>query len=208
MTNPPSDPSEPSGREQPPSPYERPGEQPPSPYASPGDQPPYQPPGEQPPSPYEPPAERSPYAPPPDRSPFGPPPEPSPPEPDQPPRPPAPDQPPFGQPGGYPPGPQWGHQPPYAPQVPYGQYGPPPTGPVRTNVLAILSLIFAFVFAPAGIVLGHLAKRQLRTSGEEGDQLATWGLILSYVFTALGLLACCGWIAVVLLANADGGGTY
>ncbi|PWU49029.1 hypothetical protein DLJ47_27190 [Micromonospora sp. S4605] len=75
-------------------------------------------------------------------------------------------------------------------------------------MLAILSLVFAFVFSPAGIVLGHLAKRQLRTSGEEGDQLATWGLILSYVFTGLGLLICCGWIALVAFAGVDGGMTY
>ncbi|MET7750543.1 DUF4190 domain-containing protein [Micromonospora sp. NPDC005367] len=183
MTNPP--PSDPSGHEQPPSPYEPPHDQPPagppperSPYAAPSDEP----------SPFGPPPERPPYLPPADEAPA----------------PPAPDQPPFGHPGGYPPGPQWGQQPPYAPQPPYGQYGPSPSGPVRTNVLAILSLVFAFVFAPAGIVLGHLAKRQLRTSREEGDQLATWGLILSYVFTALGLLACCGWLAVVILASNNG----
>ena len=117
-------------------------------------------------------------------------------------------QPSYEQPGQPPHAPQWGQQPPYAPQGPYGQYGPPSPGGPRpgggTNVLAILSLVFAFVFAPAGIVLGHLAKRQLRTSGEEGDQLATWGLILSYVFTGLGLLVCCGWIALVAFAGFDG----
>ncbi|MCM0674218.1 DUF4190 domain-containing protein [Micromonospora phytophila] len=116
-------------------------------------------------------------------------------------------QPSYEQPGEQPHGQQWGHQPPYTPQVPYGQYGPP-SGPGRggggTNVLAILSLVFAFVFAPAGIVLGHLAKRQIRNTGEEGDQLATWGLILSYVFTALGLLICCGWIALIALTGNDG----
>ena len=97
-----------------------------------------------------------------------------------------------------------GPQPPYAPP-PYGQYGPGVrTGAGGTNVLAILSLVFAFVFSPAGIVLGHLAKRQIRTTGEEGDQLATWGLILGYVFTGLSLLACCGWIALVAFAGNDG----
>uniref|UniRef100_A8M1X1 DUF4190 domain-containing protein n=2 Tax=Salinispora arenicola TaxID=168697 RepID=A8M1X1_SALAI len=84
-------------------------------------------------------------------------------------------------------------------------YGPPRRP--ATNVLAVLSLVFAFVFAPAGIVLGHLAQRQLRTSGEAGGQLATWGLILSYIFTALGLLACCGWVALVAIGGNDGG-TY
>lgn len=152
--------------------------------------------------------------------------QPHPPDPDQPPQPPSPHEPPpspyeppsaswvqpppdepgpsgWGQQHG--PGQQWGQQPPYAPQVPYGQYGPPSAQRRGgTNVLAVLSLIAAFVFAPAGIVLGHLAKRQLRTSGEDGDQLATWGLILSYVVTALYVLACCGLLALMIWAGADG----
>ncbi|MEU8259140.1 DUF4190 domain-containing protein [Micromonospora sp. NPDC048999] len=126
-------------------------------------------------------------------------------EPEQPPSPYEP--PPYGQPYGHPQQPPWGQQPPYAPQPPYGQYGPPGQGPRGggPNVLAILSLVFAFVFAPAGIVCGHLAKRQIRQTGEEGGQLASWGLILSYVFTALGLLVCCGWIGLVIWANSDNG---
>ncbi|MFG2053786.1 DUF4190 domain-containing protein [Micromonospora sp. NPDC048930] len=138
-------------------------------------------------------------------------------DPDQPPSPYEP--PPYGQPYGQPYGdqpqqPHWGHQPPgggqppYAPQPPYGQYGPPGEPPRPRggpNVLAVLSLVFAFVFAPAGIVLGHLAKRQIRQTGEEGNQLATWGLILSYVFTVIGLLACCGWIGLAWWANSDSG---
>jgi hypothetical protein len=174
-------PSGPPGNEPPPSPYEPPPDQ--SPYAPP-------PSGQ---SPYGPPPERSPFGPPPERSPYGPP---------------ADDPSPHSYPGPHPPG-HWGQQPPYAPQGPYGQYGPPPSGPGRgTNVLAILSLVFAFVFAPAGVVLGHLAKRQIRTSGEEGDQLATWGLILGYVFTGLTLLACCGWLALVIIGNSGGSGGY
>ncbi|WP_320065687.1 DUF4190 domain-containing protein [Micromonospora sp. RTGN7] len=102
----------------------------------------------------------------------------------------------------------------YGPHVQPGQYGPPPgygqygqqSGPVRgTNILAVLSLVFAFVFAPAGIVLGHVAKRQIRRTGEEGDQLATWGLILGYLFTVIGLVACCGWIALLSWGGSDGG---
>ncbi|MFG1803397.1 DUF4190 domain-containing protein [Micromonospora carbonacea] len=104
-----------------------------------------------------------------------------------------------------------------APPPGYGQYGPPPgqgqypppAGQGRgTNVLAVLSLVFAFVFAPAGIVLGHLAKRQIRRTGEDGDQLATWGLILSYVFTVIGLIACCGWLGLVFWGGSTGGSSY
>jgi|HigsolmetaAR206D_1030411.scaffolds.fasta_scaffold03125_8 hypothetical protein len=116
----------------------------------------------------------------------------------------------HGEPGGYgryeQPGGYGGHGP---PGTPY----PPPPGPYGEprgyNVLAILSLVFAFVFAPAGIVLGHLARRQIARSGEQGDQLALWGLVLSYVFTALYVIVCCGWLALVIWAGADGnGGTY
>lgn len=110
------------------------------------------------------------------------------------------DQPPQGQ------QPHWGEQPPYTPQPPYGQYGPPQQSG-NTNVLAILALVFAFVFAPAGIVLGHLAKRQLRQTHEQGEQLARWGLILSYVFTGLYLLFCCGWLGLVIWAGSNDGTT-
>lgn len=67
--------------------------------------------------------------------------------------------------------------------------------------MAILSLVFAFVFAPVGIVLGHIAKKQLKQTGEQGDGLATAGLVLSYVFTGLAVLACCG-AAIAAVASA------
>jgi hypothetical protein len=97
---------------------------------------------------------------------------------------------PYGQ---YPPAqPQYGQGYPGYQQQPYGGYAQPR----GTNLMAILSLVFAFVFAPAGIVLGHIAKKQLRTSGEEGGGLATAGLVLSYIFTGLAVLLCCGGLAL------------
>jgi hypothetical protein len=78
-----------------------------------------------------------------------------------------------------------------------------------TNVMAILSLVFAFVFSPAGIVLGHLAKKQIRQTGEQGDQLATWGLALSYIFTGLTVLGCCAGIALAIIGGGtSGAGAY
>ncbi|MEV4618183.1 DUF4190 domain-containing protein [Asanoa sp. NPDC049573] len=96
---------------------------------------------------------------------------------------------PYAQPNAYgQPDPYAQAYPGYAPQQP--AYGYPQAR--GTNVMAILSLVFAFVFAPAGIVLGHIAKKQLRTSGEDGSGLATAGLVLSYIFTGLSVLICCG----------------
>jgi hypothetical protein len=78
----------------------------------------------------------------------------------------------------------------------------PGTGAVPgTNVMAILALVFAFVFAPLGIVFGHIAKRQIRRTGEGGSGLATAGLVLGYIFTILFVVS---WIAIFVLAANSG----
>jgi hypothetical protein len=92
---------------------------------------------------------------------------------------------------------------PYGVQPPMGKgYGnPTPYGPGYgaargTNGLAIASLVCSLVGlltclgAPIGIVLGHIAKGQIKTSGEDGDGLATAGLITGYIVTALYLGVC------------------
>ena len=68
-----------------------------------------------------------------------------------------------------------------------------------TNVMAILALVFAFIFAPAAIVLGAVAKRQIRQTGEQGAGLATAGFWLGIVFTVLGVL----WVAFVVIVAAS-----
>ncbi len=54
--------------------------------------------------------------------------------------------------------------------------------------MAILALVFAFVFSPLGIVFGVIGRRQIAESGEEGRGLATAGLVLGIVFTVLVVL--------------------
>jgi len=63
--------------------------------------------------------------------------------------------------------------------------------------MAILALVLAFVFPPAAIVLGHMSKKQIKQTGEEGGALATTGLVLGYIFTGATLLFCC----VIALAS-------
>jgi hypothetical protein len=88
----------------------------------------------------------------------------------------------------------------------YGQpgypYAPPPVA--STNTMAILALVFAFVFAPAAIVLGHIAKKQIRQSGEQGGGLATAGLVLGYIFTGIMVLYCAGVIVAIVIGAANG----
>lgn len=62
----------------------------------------------------------------------------------------------------------------------------------KTNTLAILSLVFAFVFWPLGIVFGHGALRQIRRTDESGRGLAVAGLVLGYVAFAFGVLLVVG----------------
>jgi len=49
--------------------------------------------------------------------------------------------------------------------------------------MAIASLICAFVFAPLGIIFGHVSLSQIKRTGEEGHGLAIAGLIISYLIT-------------------------
>lgn len=76
-----------------------------------------------------------------------------------------------------------------------------------TNTLAIITIIAAFVLPLAGIITGHIALKQLKTSGESGHALAKWGLILSYVFVGLGVLFFIIWM-IVLAAALSMSGSY
>jgi hypothetical protein len=60
--------------------------------------------------------------------------------------------------------------------------------------LATLSIVFAFVFAPVGAVLGHLALSQIKERGERGRERAIVGLTLSYVILVLALIALLIWL--------------
>ena len=81
-----------------------------------------------------------------------------------------------------------------------GQGFPPPSGTPRgeVNTLATLSIVFAFVFAPAGAALGHVALRQIKQRGQRGRERAIVGLTLSYVIIVLAVIALLIWL---LMAN-------
>ncbi|MFE9743383.1 DUF4190 domain-containing protein [Saccharothrix saharensis] len=74
----------------------------------------------------------------------------------------------------------------------------PPAQPRQTNGMAIAALITAFLFSPAGIVLGIVARKQIRRTGEDGWGMATAGLIVGVVLTVLWLLAIVLWVVLVV----------
>ncbi|MFE5669972.1 DUF4190 domain-containing protein [Agromyces sp. NPDC056523] len=76
-----------------------------------------------------------------------------------------------------------------------------PAAPRQNNLawvsfgLGLGGLFFGLLSSIAAIVTGHIARRQLRTSGEQGDGAALTGLISGYVITALWVLGILAYIA-------------
>lgn len=68
------------------------------------------------------------------------------------------------------------------------------TPPNKTNTLAIVSFISSFFISVAGIVLGHMALRQIKNTREGGRGLAIGGLVVGYVSVAATL------VGVIILA--------
>lgn len=95
-----------------------------------------------------------------------------------------------------------------------GPFAPPPLAPpqlAKTNSLAITSMICGiaqFMFGPLAtipaVVCGHMARHQIRRTGEQGAGMALAGLILGWIgvgFTALLVVA-----AILLTVAVSRGG--
>jgi peptidyl-prolyl cis-trans isomerase B (cyclophilin B) len=78
--------------------------------------------------------------------------------------------------------------------------------------MAIASLICAFLFAPLGIVFGHLSLSQIRRTGEQGRGLAVAGLVIGYMVTVMTIVALVAgvaliaWMGSMLEESSDRGG--
>lgn len=87
--------------------------------------------------------------------------------------------------------PQQGGFPPPAPYPVAGGYLPPPQ-PNRTNGLAIGSLVCSIaglvtcaLSSIAGVILGVIALKQIKQTGEEGRGMAIAGVVVGAIVTAL-----------------------
>jgi len=84
--------------------------------------------------------------------------------------------------------------------------------PRRTNGLAVASLacgvgqvFFWFLAAIPAVVLGHMARRQIRQTGEDGAGLALAGLILGWIGIAATVALVIGIAALVSVAGPSTG---
>lgn len=58
----------------------------------------------------------------------------------------------------------------------------------KTNVMAIVGLILAFIFPIAGLICSIIGRKQCKTTGENGMGLATAGMIISIVELAIAVI--------------------
>ena len=87
-----------------------------------------------------------------------------------------------------------------------------PVAAARTNALAITSMVcgiaqffgFWLLAAIPAVVCGHIARRQIRQTGEQGAGMALAGLILGWAGVGLTVLAALI-VAIVLFAVAGSG---
>ena len=91
-----------------------------------------------------------------------------------------------------------------------GQYGLPPAQ-TGTNNLAVVSLVFGilnwlllpFIGSLVAIITGHMARGQIKQTGQDGGGMALAGLILGYVWWAL-LVPILGILAAIALPAYQG----
>lgn len=105
------------------------------------------------------------------------------------------------------------------PASPEPSYTPPPAAtpaysapaagaPAKTNTLAIVGLILAFVFSLAGLIVSIIARGQIKRTGEGGAGLALAGIIISIVGIVIGAIVIIANIALFAALSSSGYSTY
>lgn len=84
----------------------------------------------------------------------------------------------------------------------YQQSNMAPMAP-KTNTMAIVGLILAFVFNIAGLIISIIARNQIKQTGEGGAGLALAGIIISAVSIVLSIAYFIFVFAVLVPAAGD-----
>lgn len=115
---------------------------------------------------------------------------------------PPPGPPPYGVPAGPPPG----QPPPGSPHVVYAYPMRPPYNGLAIASIAVScgAIAVCGLLSVVGAVLGHMARKQIRQTGEQGDGLALAGIIVGYAVFGLFLLFIAAYIGfVVFMVSID-----
>jgi hypothetical protein len=71
-----------------------------------------------------------------------------------------------------------------------------------------LAGFFVGITAPVGAILGHIARKQIRQTGEEGSGLATAGIIIGWIITGLVLIGCCIGVIAIIASSGNNNTGY
>ncbi|WP_262286970.1 DUF4190 domain-containing protein [Micromonospora sp. MA102] len=98
------------------------------------------------------------------------------------------------------------------PPAAYPGYAPPSS---KTNTLAIVALVLSLVgftsciTAPVGAIMGHVARKQIRQTGEQGEGMAKAAIIVGWILTALLVLLIIFYVVMIVIAiNSDSSSSY
>ncbi|MEU9739783.1 DUF4190 domain-containing protein [Micromonospora chersina] len=94
----------------------------------------------------------------------------------------------------------------------YPGYAPPSS---KTNSLAIVALVLSLIgftsciTAPIGAIMGHVARKQIRETGEQGEGMAKAAIIVGWILTALLVLLIIFYVVMIVIAvNSDSSSGY
>lgn len=118
---------------------------------------------------------------------------------------------------------------PYAPTDPYPGAYPPDANPPgayppgaypgygypqpQTNSMAIVALVLSLfglmscITAPVGAVLGHIAQKQIRETGERGEGMAKAAIIVGWILTGLAALLIVFYVVVFVFIATESAST-
>jgi hypothetical protein len=102
------------------------------------------------------------------------------------------------------------YPPPYRDPYPEPEYAFPVAASTNSVamwalVCSIVGLFTCFLLSPIGALLGHIARRRIRRTGEAGDGLAVAGIVIGWLGVAL-FAVCCG--GILIIANSIGLGDF
>jgi hypothetical protein len=95
----------------------------------------------------------------------------------------------------------------YFPGQPGGQLVGRPTNQlaIAALVCGVAQVFFWVLSGIPAVILGHIARRQIRQTGENGDGMALAGLILGYIGIGLSLVLIAVVIIIVVAVHRQSG---
>jgi hypothetical protein len=74
---------------------------------------------------------------------------------------------------------------------------------IASMVLSIISILSCGFIGIAGAIMGHVARKQIRANGEDGDGMALAGVIVGWISTAIWTALVAIWVVALIVAASN-----